>query len=202
MHSFKLLTLIALILFASALGASRISAQEDPEVATTAEELSADDSNLEDGATTVVERGGLPEQLFTIYVHEDCPHCAKVEAFVDQYQINDQVEYIQLKNNKANMDALQAEWDKFNVSRDDQGWPFMVYVDQTGEESYAVGDEPIIKVLSQYNNIPYVEPVVDDGSNITSDGTDSSGDRIFLILGGAILAFIVGYGVYAAVSKK
>ncbi|WKZ30965.1 MAG: glutaredoxin domain-containing protein [Candidatus Dojkabacteria bacterium] len=165
-------------------------------------EETLDVETTDESAATEVENGGLPEQTFLIYVHEDCPHCQRVEAFVEEQGIQDQVEYVELKNNQENMDALQAEWEKFNVPTSDQGWPFMVYEDENGDETYATGDEPIIQILSQYNGIPYTAP--DNGEDTTTSDSPSGGlgDSVFLVLGGVVLMFIVGYGVYSAASKK
>lgn len=190
----KLAIALFVALFSSVLLVNKVSAQDSEEILETTSE--------ETVKTEESTHGGLPEQTFLMYVHEDCRHCKQVEAFVEQNQIEDQVEYVQLKNNETNMEALQDEWERFNVPVSDQGWPFMVYTNEEGEETYSIGSSPIISVLSQYNDIPYDDtvPPADD----TSTGTDSSssGDSVFLILGGVILAFIVGYGVFSALGKK
>lgn len=124
-----------------------------------------------------------------LYVRKGCPHCAKVEAFLNKYNLNDKVEKIETFNNEEKAKELDSWFKKLNVTDSNQmGVPFLV----VDEKTYFVGDVPIIDYLAKQNNIT-VEPEVYQSS---------TADMIFLGLGGLVLFGVLGYGIYTSIKKK
>lgn len=207
MSSIKYILIITILVISGLLVSTAVNAEAEAasvdETTTTDETATTDQVLTTDEA--VGDRGGLPEQVFEIFVHDDCPHCKVVESFVDEYQLSGQVEFIQLKNNDANMTKLQDLWDELGVDSNNQGWPFMHYTDEDGQKNYSVGDTPIINVLRQYNSLPLID-VPTSEETATGDNNNGSsttiGDGLFLVLGGVVLMAIVGYGVYTAMTRE
>lgn len=124
-----------------------------------------------------------------LFVRKGCPHCAKVEAFLDKYNLRENVEFKETFNNEANTKEMGDWFTKLNVTDPNQrGVPFLVVDDKT----YYVGDIPIIEYLAEKNNIE-----VD-----VSEYQSSMADTIFLVVGGLVLFGVVGYGLYSSFAKK
>lgn len=124
-----------------------------------------------------------------LYVRQGCPHCAKVEAFLDKYNLNDTVKMIETYNNEANTNELNSWFTKLNVTDpNQQGVPFLVVDDKT----YFVGDEPIIQYLAAQHNIT-IDP---------NEYQSSTADSVFLLIGGLVLFGVIGYGIYNSLKKK
>jgi hypothetical protein len=157
------------------------------------------DSTEETPAITTVEEKTDPTDIYeyTIFVHEDCSHCAVVEAFVTNNGIEDKVTYKQLKNNDENMGLLEEYWEELEIEGN-YGWPLLVR--EGGETVYEVGDTPIIVVLAEDFGLDYDAPE-DLVSNSTDGDTDeegvTSGDKIFFYIGGIFVVGIIGYGLYS-----
>ncbi|HVX92790.1 MAG TPA: glutaredoxin domain-containing protein [Candidatus Dojkabacteria bacterium] len=127
---------------------------------------------------------------YKLYIRQGCPHCAKVEAFLQENNLEDKVQYIETYNNDTNQKAMEADFNKYGVTDTAQmGVPFLVVDDKT----YYVGDTPIIKFFADKYNI--------DISKLTQYQSSSS-DILFLGLGGLAIIAIVGYGIYSSMKKK
>jgi glutaredoxin len=124
-----------------------------------------------------------------LYVRKGCSHCAKVDAFLIKYNLEDKVQKIETLNNEENTKQLNSWFTKLNVTdTNQQGVPFLVIDDKT----YLVGDVPIIEYLAKQDNIT-IE--VDEYQSSTAD-------TIFLAVGGLLLFGVLGYGVYSSFKKK
>ena len=130
------------------------------------------------------------EKVYTLYTHLDCPHCQKVDKFLEDNELKDIVLEKQLKNNDENYEELVEVWDNLGASDPQKGWPFMVYTDSEGAEQFLVGDEPIIAMLSAEYGIDIPEPVED------------TPNYFLLLVGGLVLATTAGYGVSSMFKKE
>ena len=117
-----------------------------------------------------------------LYVKEGCSHCAKVEAFIEQYGLG---ETIEIKDVVLEPEASE-DYTKFmeeqNVPAAEQGVPFLVY----GDMEWLSGDTPIIKYLAEENDITIED--TSEGSNVA-----------LLATGGIFVIGIVGYGVFSGI---
>lgn len=129
------------------------------------------------------------QDKYTIFVTAGCPHCAKVEAFIKKYGLEDKVDFKQTYNNEVNQKGLVEAGKKYNIPDNQLGVPFMVVDDTT----YYMGDQPIIDFFANKYNL--------DISDMTEYNTSIS-DIIFLAIGGLVLFGILVYGVYSIFNKK
>lgn len=139
------------------------------------------------------ESDALPVELNDnkplLYVRQGCSHCAKVDAFLEKYNLEDQVLRLETYNEPENQKALEEWFKTLNVTDpNQQGVPFLVIKSNT----YLVGDVPIIEYLAKENNITIEK----------SEYSTSTADMIFLGVGGLFLFGVLGYGVYTIFSKK
>lgn len=124
-----------------------------------------------------------------LYVREGCPHCEKVDAFLEKNNLKNFVIRNETFNNEEKQKELEAWFVKLNVTDVNQkGVPFLVIDDKT----YFVGDVDIIKYIAGKNNIVVQEPQYQA----------STADTIFLAVGGIVLFGVIGYGVYSSFKKK
>jgi glutaredoxin len=122
------------------------------------------------------------------FVRAGCPHCAKVDAFMEEYDLTDQVERVETYNDNENI-ALMEEWfDHFDLPEAQRGVPFLVVDDET----YYAGDSPIIQYMADQNDIEVK----------AEEYQSSMSDTAVLLLGGIFLAGVLGYGVYSMLRKK
>lgn len=148
-------------------------------------------------ATDTVVETAAEERVFTIFVHEDCPHCQDVEKWVAENDLEDNVKYMELKNNDANNDLLAEYWEKFEIEGG-MGWPFMVVSEE--DKTYQIGSTPIMEELAAQLGIDYEES--DALAPGTTNKEDSAGDTLFFIFGGLIVLAVVGYAVYSLISDE
>ncbi len=124
-----------------------------------------------------------------LFVRKGCSHCAKVDAFLIKYNLQDKVKKLETLNNEENTKQLNSWFTKLKVTDpNQQGVPFLVIDDKT----YFVGDAPIIEYLAKQNNITI------DAQEYQS----SPADTLFLAVGGLLLFGVLGYGVYSSFKKK
>lgn len=123
------------------------------------------------------------EETLKIYVREGCPHCANVKEFVTTNELDDQVEYIETFNNVDNQAEMEKWFDDLDVPAASRGVPFMLYNDN---ESFEVGDTPIVAYLAAQNDLEVVEAEYQAGTS----------DYILLGIGGLFVVGILGYGIY------
>jgi len=124
-----------------------------------------------------------------IYVREDCPHCANVEAFILENNLQDSVEIIDVMKDEKKALEL-AEWfDKLSVKDEQRGVPFMV----ADEEKYFSGDLPIVEYLGNKYGIDIKSE---------TEYQVSTSDTVFLVIGGLVVFAVFGYGVYSMFSKR
>ena len=127
---------------------------------------------------------------YKLYVRQGCPHCAAVEAFLQQNNLESHVQYIETFNNTTNQNAMEADFKAHGVTDPSQmGVPFLI----VDANTYYDGDTPIIQFFATKYNI--------DISKRTQYQSSSS-DIIFLGLGGLAVIAIVGYGIYSSMKKK
>lgn len=146
------------------------------------------------------ESGETDDVNYTMFVHEDCPHCQLVEAFVEQNGIEDHITYLELKNNDENMDLLEQKWEELEIPGG-IGWPMMI-VDEEAK-LYETGDTPIISYLAEEFGLDY-DPATD--TNVGAGGgpnqDTSGGDTLFFMFGAIIVLGVVGYAISSVVSEK
>jgi glutaredoxin len=123
-----------------------------------------------------------------LFVREGCPHCAKVDAFMEEHDLTDQVERVETYNNEENIAQMEEWFDHFAIAESQRGVPFMVVDDET----YYAGDTPIIQYMADQNDIE-VKP---------EEYQSSTSDTAILLLGGLFLAGVLGYGIYSMFRKK
>jgi glutaredoxin len=123
-----------------------------------------------------------------LFVREGCPHCAKVDSFMNEYSLTDQVERVETLNNNEEI-ALMEEWfDHFELPANQRGVPFMV----VDNDTYYAGDTPIIQYLADQNDIEIV----------AEEYQATMSDTVILLVGGGFLAAVLGYGIYSMFKKK
>lgn len=139
-------------------------------------------------STTSIKAEEATDTYPRIYVRQGCQYCAKVQAFLNQYSLNDKVEVIETFNNADKQKELESMFKKYNAPTSDQGVPFMV----VSESEYMVGDKPIVAYFSEKYDIEVVEP----------EYQSSTSDTIFMVIGGALLLAVLGYGLYSVFKKN
>jgi len=86
------------------------------------------------------------EQLCLYFFYgEGCPHCGRVEPFIEQIQSDDptvQVKIFEVYNERENTLLLQSYFESYNVPQNQRGVP-VVFIGDT----YLVGDTPILENL-------------------------------------------------------
>ncbi|MEA3357048.1 MAG: glutaredoxin [Patescibacteria group bacterium] len=127
-----------------------------------------------------------------IYVSEGCPHCKKVEEYIAENDLDDEVI---IKNTTVEEDAREEFTnflDENEVPYEERGVPMMIYDD--GE--WLAGDSPIIEVLSEKFSI--------DGnvSAVEHERETNSGDLMIIVGGAFVLALVVGYGIFNAIDAR
>lgn len=139
---------------------------------------------------TSINSVSAADTKYKLYIRQGCPHCAKVEAFLKDNNLEDKVQYIETLNNEANQKAMDEDFKKYGVTDPNQiGVPFLVVDDKT----YYVGDKPIIEFFAGKYNI--------DISKL-DEYQSSSADILFLGFGGLAVIAIVGFGIYSSMKKK
>ena len=124
-----------------------------------------------------------------LFVREGCSHCAKVKAFLEKYELTDQVEILDAAESEDIDQVLTGWYDNFDIPQQERGVPFLV-LDQT---DYMIGDTPIIEYFAEENGIEIEE----------EDYETSTSDTVFLAIGAFIMLVVFGYGIYSAfVTKK
>ena len=131
----------------------------------------------------------LAEGEMILYVQEGCGHCEKVEEFIEE---NDLGEEIVSKNTSIDPGASEEYTDFLDaqeVPLEERGVPVLVY----DEDQYLIGDSLIISYLSEKYGIEEEERPSYDQS-----------DYLLLFVGGGIVFAIVGYGIFNTIqsSKK
>ncbi|MBN2100775.1 hypothetical protein JW710_02685 [Candidatus Dojkabacteria bacterium] len=135
-----------------------------------------------------------PEDL-VIYVSEGCPHCAKVEEFIEENNLEDNFE---IKNVTVD-GGVAEEYTNFVQDNDlpleEQGTPTLVYKD--GDDlRWVVGDTPIISFIEENYD-------VDNSTEDTSeDEKISTEDIVILVVGGIIVSSVLGYGIFKSVNDR
>lgn len=128
------------------------------------------------------------EAKLDLYVRQGCPHCAKVEQFLNTNKLTDKVNKIETFNNTENQNKLNDLFKKYNVPAANQGVPFLV----VSETEYLVGEPQIVNYFAEKYDI-----------EITDQGYQSSTtDTLFMVLGGSVLLGVLGYGLYSVFKKN
>jgi glutaredoxin len=168
------------------------------------EENTSGESEVTEEATE--ERTTPPDDFFTIYVSATCTYCQQVEEFVENQELEDQVVYREVLGNpevREELENVQQELGATSVG----SVPYMVY-EEGGERIGKGGLIDIVDTLAQRNNIQDYDLNADGDRTTDADGDrttdidDSSTDTVFLAIGGAVLLFIVGYGIFSSISRQ
>ncbi len=77
---------------------------------------------------------------------QGCPHCAKVESFLETNQLKDKVIWKEIYHHPQTAQEFNQLADKLNIPLNKRGVPFL-YFPQT--QTYLVGDKPIIDYLEK-----------------------------------------------------
>lgn len=161
------------------------------ETTTTQTDDAVDTTSTEETPTEEEQDVAQSEGVYTIYVHEQCPHCKDVEKFVALNGLENNVNYIQLYNQEDNYDELITIFEENNIPEADQGWPFLIVNEDPFE--YVVGGDPIIDFLTEEFNVDVVEGPKKDVS---------SGGKVLLGVGGIVLLGVLGYGLFSILGKE
>lgn len=122
------------------------------------------------------------------FARAGCPHCAKVNAFLEKHNIASQVDKVETLNNAANIERMDKWFNHYQIPQNQRGVPFLVIDDST----YYSGSDNIINYLAQENDIE-----VEEG-----EYESSASDTVFLAIGGLLILGVLGYGVYSAFANK
>lgn len=160
---------------------------------TTSNAVTTDNAQVDSTNTNTAEQTVVEHPTYVIYLHEDCPHCKKVEAYVAANNLQDNIIYKQLKNNDANMAELEALWEELGT--DQTGWPFLV--EQGNKSNYVGGDTPIISLLATEFGL---EVPVESSQETTTQSTSES-DKVFFLIGGIFVVGFIGYAIYSFVKE-
>jgi glutaredoxin len=84
-----------------------------------------------------------------LYYGDTCPHCLKVESFIDnnQFPIKNQIVKKEVFNNQANAEEMTQRAQQCGLDTGSLGVPFFWYKDRC-----VTGDEDIIKLLQSTTN--------------------------------------------------
>ena len=87
----------------------------------------------------------LPSSNHIYFWSKTCPHCTKVQEFIDSWDKKDsfQVEKIEVNESKENTKKFLQAGPLCNIPRGQLGVPLLI----TPEEKCLSGDEPIIEYL-------------------------------------------------------
>lgn len=146
------------------------------------------------------------QEKMTLYVSTGCPHCAKVELFINKNEIEESFE---IRNVTTDLDAaadLTELFEKSELPLNEQGTPALEYDDG----QLVTGDVPIMELLSEKYDIDYdPEEYEDEGEAADNDDDSnnnntqlSTGDYVILIAGAVIVSFVVGYGIVKVVNER
>lgn len=84
-----------------------------------------------------------------LYYGDTCPHCLKVESFIDnnQFPLKNQIVKKEVFNNQANADEMTQHAEQCGLDTSSLGVPFFWY-----KGKCVVGDEDIIKLFQSTTN--------------------------------------------------
>ncbi|HRY90997.1 MAG TPA: cytochrome c biogenesis protein CcdA [Candidatus Gracilibacteria bacterium] len=91
-----------------------------------------------------------------LYYGNGCPHCAKVEEFIQNNTLNIEIEKKEIYQNKENAQEFNDICDKEGINLMDRGVPFL-YV----KGKNLIGDKPIISYLESLKTVTQKEPLTD-----------------------------------------
>jgi glutaredoxin len=138
---------------------------------------SSDGESIEDG-------------YFTLYSSSTCPYCISLKEFIEEHELENQVEYKEVLGNeelKAELKAVQSEVGGEGLISLG-AVPYMIYEDD-GKKIGVVGEAPIREVLAEKNGIDISEDVEDDYSYAYDDSEEK--DPSFGI--GSFILFLVSF---------
>jgi glutaredoxin len=133
--------------------------------------------------------GEESEQNMVLYVQEGCNHCAKVEEFLEE---NGLIDELTIRDTSVDPDASEEyvnELERLGVPLEESGVPMLVY----DGDQYLTGDTPIISLLEERYEIKTPE----DDPLITS-----TSDYITLGAGVLFVGGILGYGIVKVINDK
>lgn len=121
------------------------------------------------------------ENDLVLYVQQGCPHCEKVEVFIEEHDLE---EYFVIKNLSLEPKASEEYTellDTLEVPLAERGVPLLLYDD----DQWITGDTPIISILRERFNIQ------EENDESVSEPVD------YVILAGGMIfvGSIVGYGI-------
>ena len=85
------------------------------------------------------------------YYGQGCPHCAKVEEFLNQHHLKDSLIWKEVYHHPQNTQEFNQLANQLNIPLNQLGVPFL-YFPQT--KTYLIGDKPIIDYLQSHYLTP------------------------------------------------
>lgn len=133
-------------------------------------------------------RPAFAEDVMTLYVKEGCPHCAKVEQYIQDNSLESHFNIRNVTTDSGADQEFTAFMEASNVPEMSQGVPFLVY-DGT---QWISGDQPIIDFVAQRYGLKAEDTKV----------SFSSSDYVTIIIGGLVVTFIIGYGIFNVINAR
>ncbi|HBB02189.1 MAG: cytochrome c biogenesis transmembrane protein [Candidatus Peregrinibacteria bacterium GW2011_GWF2_38_29] len=91
-----------------------------------------------------------------LYYGNGCSHCAKVEEFIKNNDLNIEIDKKEIYQNMKNAEEFNKLCDSEGIGLMDRGIPFFY----TEDGQCIIGDESIILYLQKYKNLPIEEPLL------------------------------------------
>jgi len=101
------------------------------------------------------------EPCVTFFTGEGCPHCARVEPFIEDLE-NVTVQHYEVYNNRSNLPLLRQHFDAYNVPTSQRSVPVFFVGD-----TYLLGDGPISA---------HLEDELDEGDNCALPTNPTTGE--------------------------
>ncbi len=91
----------------------------------------------------------VADQLIVLFYSKSCPHCRRVEAFIDNNNIKQKISFIkkEISENETNKNDLIKKAKQCNLPLNKIGVPFL-----WDGKKCIIGDEDIINFFEQKNN--------------------------------------------------
>lgn len=97
------------------------------------------------GMISILHAQNLDKHI--LYYGKGCPHCAKVESFIEKNNLGETIIEKEVYHNSQNADEFNKLCDRKNIKLMDRGVPFLL-----ANDTCFIGDQQIINYLKEDNN--------------------------------------------------
>lgn len=131
------------------------------------------------------------EEKLILYVSTGCPHCSKVEKFIEDEGLQEEIETKNVTEDDGAADEYTEFFEENDVPLAQQGTPTLI-AQSDDDFDWVVGDQPIIEFLAEKYDIEIKN----------EEDSFNSEEFIYLGLGAIIVSFVIGYGIVKIANGK